>query len=96
MHGQRVGGVTCLVLVMKPLVSEGALKAAFISIGGMLVAVSGALIAVPGHPIPHWVLVVAAAIGGVLGGKEALPQSGTIKINELPLEWQQERKTDPR
>jgi hypothetical protein len=80
---------------MKPLVSEGALRAAFISIGGILVAVSAALIAIPGHPIPHWVLVVASAVGGVLGGKEALAQSGTIKINQLPLEWQ-ERKTDPK
>lgn len=86
--------------VMKPIISDGALKAAFVTIGGILVAISATLIAVPEQPVPHWVLVLAGAIGGLLSGKEALPQSGTIKVSQLPLEWRnsiapEDRPTDP-
>jgi uncharacterized membrane protein len=73
---------------MKPLVSEGALKAVFITLGSVLATVAAVLIDVPGLPFPRWAIVLAGAIGGVLAGKEALPQSGTIKVSQLPLEWQ--------
>lgn len=87
---------------MKPLISDGALKAFFITFGGTLVAVSTALIAIPDQPVPHWILAIASAVGGILSGKEALQQSGTIKVSQLPLEWRSslvpegDRPTDPQ
>lgn len=87
MHGQRVGGASVLECSMKPLVSDGALRALFITVGGVLVAVAAAMADLPPEVIhPRWV-VLMAAIGGLLGGKDAMQRRGDISINQLPLEW---------
>jgi hypothetical protein len=83
-----------LVVVMKPLVSDGALRALFITVGGVLCAVAVALADLPEVIHPRWV-VLMASIGGILGGKDALTRRGDIPINELPLDFV-ERKTDPQ
>jgi hypothetical protein len=92
MHGQRVGRPSVFWCVMKPLVSDGALKALFITVGGVLCAVAVALADLPEVIHPRWV-VLLASVGGILGGKEALMRRGDIPVQQLPLEWQ--RKTDP-
>lgn len=72
---------------MKPLISDGALKASFVTIGGILIAVSAALVDIPDLPIPRWAIVLAGAIGGILSGKEGLKRRGDYASNELPAEW---------
>lgn len=74
---------------MKPLISDGALKASLITIGGILVTAAAVLAAVPDQPFPQWVLVLAGSIGGILGGKEALKRRGDYASDELPIEWVQ-------
>lgn len=72
---------------MKPLISDGALKASFVTIGGILVVVAAALADVPDLPFPKWAIVLAGAIGGVLSGKEGLKRRGDYASDELPQEW---------
>lgn len=72
---------------MKPLISDGALKASLVTIGGILIAVSAALVDVPDMPFPRWAIVLAGAIGGILSGKEALKRRGDYASDELPKEW---------
>ena len=72
---------------MKPLISDSALKASLITLGGILATAATVLATVPGQPFPQWVLVLAGALGGILSGKEALKRRGDYAANELPHEW---------
>lgn len=83
MHGQRVGGVTVLVVAMKPSLNRATLQAALIVLGGTLVLVCEA----PGIDalIPsHW-LKLLQILGGVLGGSQLLKRVGDYAPSEVTL-----------